>query len=336
MSVLYVGIDVSKDYLDVAVWQQDQAQLLGQWPNQPDGFQGIVQALTQVVAAEQQLQVVLEPTGGYELAFVAFAHEQGWAVSLPNPKQVRDWAKGTGRRAKTDSLDALILAQYGAERQPRPQAELPEPLRQLEALLARQQDLQHMLRQERNRGHNLKVRPDQLVRVQASIERLIGLLEAELAEIEQLIAELIDQDPDLRAKLARIQQVPGIGDKNGPLLLLLLSRWHVLTQGQGTAKALTAHVGLDPQTYRSGTSVHLHQGISKMGNPHIRAKLYMGALGSVHAHNPLRDFYRRLVSRGKAKKLALVAAARKILTWAWVIFSRDVPFDPKKVDPNFV
>lgn len=335
MTTIYVGIDVAKNHLDVAVWLARGGQSLTRQANTPEGFAALATVLAGVIPNDQQIHLVLEPTGGYELALVNFALEQSWLVSLPNPKQVRDWAKGQGRRAKTDRQDALMLAEYGATQQPAPQAALPENLRQLELLLARQLDLQQMLRQERNRQHSLAHRPNVAEPVQSSVDRLIDWLVTELAQIEQALADLIDQDPDLRAKLKRLREVPGIGPKNGPHLLLLLARWQVLTAGQGTPKELTAHVGLDPQTFQSGTSVFKRATISKMGNPVIRSLLYMGALGGVRGQNPLRTFYQRLVGRGKAKPLALVASARKILTWAWIVFSRDIPFDPAKIDPSF-
>jgi transposase len=169
----YVGIDVAKNHLDVAVWLARGGQSLARQTNTPQGFAGLATALAAVISSDQQIHLVLEPTGGYELALVNFALEQGWQVSLPNPKQVRDWAKGQGRRAKTDRQDALMLAQYGATQQPAPQVALPENLRQLELLLARQLDLQQMLRQERNRQHSLAYRPNVAEPVHSSVDRLI-------------------------------------------------------------------------------------------------------------------------------------------------------------------
>src|SRR3712207_4371426 len=110
MTKLYIGIDVAKAKVDGAVWLNEQSQKLGSFSNDQAGFEQLAASLAQLVPAAESYQLVLEPTGGYELALVAFAHQQGWQVSLPNPKQVRDWAKGQGRRAKTDQLDAAMLA----------------------------------------------------------------------------------------------------------------------------------------------------------------------------------------------------------------------------------
>ena len=128
----------------------------------------------------------------------------------------------------------------------------------------------------------------------------------------------------------RLRAVPGVGAKNVLPLLVSCYRFHARTAGHGTAKGITAFVGLDPQPYDSGRSVHKPATISKMGNRDLRRLLYMGALGGVRGNNPLRPFYHQLVARGKAKKLALVAAARKILVWAWTLFIRKTQWNPSR------
>lgn len=333
MNAIYVGIDVAKAKLDAAVWLNERSQSLGVFSNDPTGFEQLTRRLRQVAPTSQPYHFIVEPTGGYELALAAFAYAQDWLVSLPNPKQVRDWAKGQGRRAKNDQLDAAVLTEYGARQHPKPQPAVPVVVQQLESLLARQQDLQHMLRQERNRQQALAHRPVVAQQTLLSIERLIATLQCELEQLEQALDTLIRSEPTLQAKLPLLRSVPGVGPKNAPHLLVLLFRWNLLTAGQGSAKGLTAHVGLDPSPFESGSSVFKRAAISKMGNPHLRSLLYMGALGGVRGQNPLRAFYERLVARGKAKKLALVAAARKLLTWAWAVFRTDTPFDTKIFQP---
>lgn len=117
-------------------------------------------------------------------------------------------------------------------------------------------------------------------------------------------------------------------------LVVLLGRWQAQTGGHGSPKGLVAYAGLDPQPYQSGTSVHRHPAISRQGAPHLRSRLYMGALGALRGPNAVRRFYDHLVGRGKPKKLALVAAARKILVWAWAwaVYHSGAPFDASKTD----
>ena len=203
-----------------------------------------------------------------------------------------------------------LLAHYGAERRPLPQKELSQETKTLDSLLKRQLDLQQMRRQERNRLHALKARPDVPEGVLNSVQFILETFDTELTRIEQEIKTFFKNHPVWKKELNLLRQVPGIGPKNAPFILVLLHRWQTLTDGQGTAKQLTAYVGLDPQHFNSGSSVYKRPSISHMGNGTARNLLFMGALGGIRGHNPLQNFYKRLVGRGKPKKVALVACMR--------------------------
>jgi transposase len=330
METLWIGIDMAKASLEaLALWQAESVRL-GEFANDHSGLA----ALAAQVQAEQKrrdagaVHLVVEPTGGYELHLVAFAHEQGWRISLPNPHQVRQWAKGSGQRAKTDRQDALLLARFGAAQQPAPHRPLAAEVSELDSLLQRRQDLEQMIQQEKNRIQALRGRPGIAAPVIANLERVIEALQEALQEVEQAIAEHQQQYAQLQEDAERLLALPGIGPKIVLPLLVQLHRWHTLTAGQGTIKGLTAFVGLDPQPYESGRSVRRRSSISKMGHATLRRLLYMGALSAVHGQNPLHTFYERLVGRGKAKKLVVVAAARKLLSWAWLLFSRQTDWNP--------
>jgi transposase len=329
MEPLWLGIDIGKATFVAAVMKGHEALELGEFVNDRAGFVALADAVQAEVSAATIVHVVLEPTGGYEQAAVAFIYEQGWQVSLPNPKQVRDWAKGTGTRAKTDRQDAKVLARYGATRRPASHPPLAQEVNEMDSLLKRRQDLEQMLQQEKNRLQQLSGRPGIAGAVIPSLEEVIKLLEEALETVNQAIKDHLTQHECMRRELKRLLALPGIGDKVGLSLLVLLHRWQTLTGGDGSAKALTAYVGLDPQPHESGRSVRRRATISKMGNIEMRRLLYMGALSAVHGRNPLHHFYERLVNRGKAKKLAVVAAARKILVWAWILFSRQIEWDPE-------
>ena len=131
--------------------------------------------------------------------------------------------------------------------------------------------------------------------------------------------------PSRRTGTGTLRSVPGIGAKTVLHLVVLLPRWQTLTGGEGRDKGLVASVGLDPQPTERGTSVRGRAAISRRGERDLRRRLFMAALGGTRRDNALRRFYRRLVARGKAKKLALVAAARKLLVWAWAVFRRQQP-----------
>lgn len=330
-----VGVDMSKGQFEVSVLQERVQTVVGTFANDEKGQQQLCQQLGQQWGSEAQIQLVVEPSGGYELPLVAFAFEQGWAVSLPNPKQVRDWAKGMGVRAKNDRLDSQVLAAYGAACRPAPQNCLPAEIGELDSLLRRQEDLKKLLREEQNRQEALAYKPHASDATRRSIQRLIQVLEEELAEVEEAVERLLEDNPHLKAEVRLLRTVPGIGPKTVLPILVFLHRWQARTAGQGTRKGVVAFAGLDPQEYQSGQSVYRRATISRMGCTYTRNKLYMAAQGGVRAKSgPLRHFYDRLRGRGKAYRLTLVATARKILVWAFVVFTRQVPFDPALAEPN--
>lgn len=335
MSVLSVGVDIAKQTFAGAVWANEAGRPLDEFPNRQAGFEALAARLEQerVRVGADTIHLVLEPTGGYELALAHFALQQGWRVSLPNPRQVRDWAKGLGQRAKTDQQDALLLARFGAERRPPTWAPVAAEVAELESLLQRKQDLEQMLLQERNRQAALAGRPHVASHVGESLTTVIRSLEEALRQVERQIQAHVKEHASLSEPLRQLRTVPGVGPKSELPLLVLLFRWQALTAGAGDAKGLTAYVGLDPQTHESGTSVRGRGTITRMGDRRMRGRLYMCALGGVKGQNGLRAYYERLVGRGKSKKLALVAAARKVLIWSWAVFRDQVDFAPEKIAP---
>jgi transposase len=200
----------------------------------------------------------------------------------------------------------------------------------LDQLLRRRDDVTDWLQRERRRHEQLGVRPDASPTVWASVERLLKTLEDELADLERAIAEQVQRYAVLQAMQERLRTVPGVGSRVVLPLLVACERYHALAGKQGTAKGMVAYVGLDPQPHESGTSVHHRALISRQGDRLLRARLYMGALGALRGANPVHAFYERLVARGKPKKLALIAAARKLLTWAWAVYRSGHPFDAAK------
>jgi transposase len=336
MSSLYVGSDIAQATFAVGLWDEDRGRFLGELKNELAGFQELARWVVKEQARTGATTVclVLEPTGGYEVALALFALEHGWRVCLPNPRHVRDFAKGLGQRAKTDKQDALLLARYGSERKPAPWAPLPAAVSELESLLERKRDLEQMLHQEHARQKGWQRRPNTAARVLPNVAGVIEALQAALAEVEAAIGEHLKEHPELAAQARQLQSVPGVGKKSVLPLLVLLHRWHVLTGGKGSAKKLSAYAGLDPQTHTSGTSVRGRETISRMGDRRMRARLYMCALGGAKGKNALREYYQRMLARGKAKKLALVAASRKILIWAWAVFRDHVAFQEQKTAPR--
>lgn len=328
---MYIGVDMSKAKLDGAVCVNGQTTTCGEFVNHETGWIKLghqVEAMAKKEGCET-IHLIIEPTGGYHMGLVAFAFERGWQVSLPNPKLVRDWAKAMGVRVKNDKVDSRILAEYGQARRPEPENQLPEHVAALDSLLRRQEDLEKMLRDERNRRHALDYKPHASTQATASVDRLIHLLEQELAEVERAIQEHVNRHDELKKNRRLLNNISGVGPKTVLPLLVFLHRWDARTAGQGTLKGIVAFAGLDPQPYESGSSVCKRPTISKMGCSFTRHKLFMAAKGGVRAKaGPLRLFYDRLRGKHKPYRLTIVAAARKILTWAFIVFSRQEPFNP--------
>ena len=340
MKVMYIGADVAKANVVLAMRVEGRVGKLPDIKNEPAGFEALAKLVEQNKRQHhiEEVCIVIEPTGGYELGLAYFAHSQGWQVLMVNPKLVRDWAKSQGQRAKTDELDAQLLANYAAERpenKPIPIWQpMPEMVAQLDNLLARRRDLEQLLQQEHNRQDMYALRPatsNDVVPI--TIDAIITAATQALADIEQAIQGLIDRHPDVKEQLDQLDSIPGVGVKTVLPLFALLARWDAMTGGQGSDKALTAFVGLDPGTSQSGTR-NRRGHISKTGDPEMRRLLFMAALGGKRGKNPLRDFYQAMVGRGKLRMVALVASAHKILLWGWAIFRSHTYFDPSKCAPK--
>ena len=322
--------------LDVAISPTPTSRRdLGRFGNEAAGWAEMAVEVTRVAEQQQAttIHLMLEPTGGYEAGLLAFAYAQGWQVTLVNPLQVRRWASGQGVRAKTDRQDARVLAWFGATTQPSPQDPMDEGAAELDELLRRRTDLEQLQRAERNRLAQVQRRPRAPQAVQQSLARTLRALEEELHALDEAIKQLLNHHPYLHQQRKLLRTSPAIGEKLSLEMLVLCHRFWAHTRGKGTYKQLVAFLGLDPQPHQSGKSQE-RAPISRQGNGRLRALLYCGALGGIRGHNPLNSFYHHLLAEGKAKKLALVACSRKVLTWVWALFTSNKPFDKTRF-PEF-
>jgi transposase len=289
----YIGIDIAKAHLDVAVRTTGE-----QWRS-PNSEAGITHVVTTLHALAPTL-VVLEATGGLEWPLVAALGIAGLPVSIVNPRQVRDFAKATGRLAKTDRLDAQVLAHFADVVRPEPRPLPDAQSQELAALLARRQQLIQMLTAEKNRlGTTLPpVRP----RLQAHIH----WLEEELTALDNDLGNLISKSPLWRVKDDLLQSAPGVGPVVSLTLLADLPGLGTLNRQQ-----ISALVGIAPLNRDSG----LLRGRRKVwgGRGRVRAALYMATLTATRCNPRIKAFYQRLLGAGKAKKAALVACMRKLL-----------------------
>jgi transposase len=290
----YVGIDVAKARLDVAVRPSGE-----QWITATDAA-----SLDELVGRLQALQpelIVLEATGGREGPLVAALAAAGLPVAVVNPRQVRDFARAVGQLAKTDVLDAQVLAHFAQVIHPTPRPLPDAQAQELMALLARRRQLIGMLTAERQRLDTA------LPAVRPHIQRHLTWLEQELADLDHTLSERVQASPVWRERENLLRSVPGIGPTTALTLLAELPEL-----GQLDRKAIAALVGVAPLSCESGT--WRGRRIIWGGRARVRTALYMATLVASR-HNPtIAAFYRRLCAAGKPKKVALTACMHKLLT----------------------
>jgi transposase len=301
-----IGIDVARASLAVAVHPTGE---VWECPNDETGIDELARRL----GGLQPRLVVLEATGGYELPATARLAADGLAVAVVNPRQVRDFARATGELAKTDRIDAALIARFGAVLGPPPRPLPDAATRALSALLARRAEVVAMLTAERNR------RATALPALRARIEAHIGWLEGELAALNREVQAQIQASPLWREREELLRTAPGVGPVVAATLLADLPELGTLDR-----KQVAALVGVAPFVRESGR----WRGRRRIfgGRAHVRRVLYLAAQVAAR-HNPtIRAFYRRLLQAGKPKKVALVACARKLLTVLNAMLKHQTPF----------
>ncbi len=225
-------------------------------------------------------------------------------------------------------IDARTLAHYGFMQKPHQWKPLPPEVEQLEHLLRRLDDQKDTLGREKNRLQAYQNRANSHKIACKDLKQSMAFLEGQILQIQDATKEHLKAHPHLLKQKKLLLTVSGVGQKNVLYILVMMYRWYTLTDGEGDIKGLVAYVGLDPKPHESGTSVRKRASISRQGSRPFRSRLFMSALGGIKGKNtPLSAFYKRLVGRNKPKKVALVAASRKILIWSWMVFSTNTPFD---------
>jgi len=304
----FVGIDVAKGHLDVAIRHDGPAFRVA---NQPQGLAELVNRLAPLAPA----LVVVEATGGYELPLVAALQAAGLAVAAINPRRARDFARAAGRLAKTDAIDAAVLAHYAEAIRPHSRPARSEERAALDALLTRRGQLLAMRVME---GNRLAATAD--AKVRAGIERHLAWLEAEIAATEGQLEEAVRSSPAWERSDQLLRSIPGIGPVASRTLLAALPELGQLGGGQAAALA-----GLAPYARDSGAT----RGVLSIqgGRPGVRRAMYLAALAASRCRGPLKDFAERLKGRGKKGKVVLIAVARKLVTIANAVLRDGVPWD---------
>ena len=312
MEAVWVGIDVSQEWLDVGVWPGAERFRVSNEAT----------AVASLAARLQGLNpraVVLEATGGAEALAASELHAAGLPVAVVNPRQAREFARSLGRLGKTDRVDALVLAQFAQASESNGRLVLwrlaAAGEAELKALVVRPRQLLGMLVAETNR----RLRAPKLVR--KSIVQHIKALKRVVAEIDQQLKHTVANAPVQQGKANLLSAVAGVGPQLSCTLLAELPEL-----GQLGRRQIAALVGVAPHPYESGK--FKGRRVIWGGRAHVRTMLYMAALSAVRHNPPLRAHYQTLLERGKAKKLALVACMRKLLVTLNAILRDATPWNP--------
>jgi len=291
---MFVGIDVSKDHLDVCVRPSGEAS---RWKNNEDGIAALVARLAEL----QPKLVVVEATGGYEAPLVAAIVLAAVDIAVVNPRQVRDFAKATGKLAKTDKLDAAVLAHFADAVRPEPRQPDDAQTLDLQALVLRRRQLIEMLTAETNRMYGCRQ-----TTMRESIYAHVKWLRAQIKDVDRDLDTKLRETPVWREKEDLLRSVPGVGPVLSRTLLSQLPELGKLDRGRIAALVGVAPLNRDSGTMRGKRSIW-------GGRAAVRATLYMATLAATKHNTVIRAVYERLVSAGKAKKVALVACMRKLL-----------------------
>jgi transposase len=300
-----IGIDVSKAKLDVA-WTSSGA--LETIKNQAGMIR---EKLISKIEDPSNTVVVMEATGGYESELAETLHEAGIALSIVNPRRVRDFAKGIGIDAKTDPIDARLIARYGEVVKPSLHAAKSEAERRLEALVTRRRQLVGLIGQENNR---LQQTRDQ--EIQKLIKETLKSLKKQVKLVDQRIAKCIADDKQNARKVEILSSAKGLGAVTVSTLIAELPEL-----GELNARQISKLVGLAPLNQDSGK--RKGQRFTSGGRTSVRRVLYMSTLTATRFNPAIKAFYIRLLAKGKPKKLALVAAMRKLITILNTLIKKD-------------
>ena len=293
---LVIGVDVSKAKLDLAWGAQGPTETIKNTSDQ------IARLLIKKIEDPANTLIVMEATGGYESRLVDLLHEAKLSLAVVNPRRVRDFANGIGVDAKTDPIDAKLIAYYGEVVKPKEQVEKTPALKTLEALVTRRRQLLNLINQENNRLQQTREKE-----IQKLIKQILKSLEKQLEKVDCLIGKAVEADQENARKIEILRSAKGVGPVTVSTLVAELPELGQLNRGQ-----ISKLVGVAPMNNDSGKMSGKRKTIG--GRSSVRRTLYMATLVATRWNPVIKAFYTRLLAKGKPKKLALTAAMRKFLT----------------------
>jgi transposase len=305
----YVGIDIAKHTFDLCSLNRKEIR---QFDNNKKGIRQAAKMLTQL----RPKLVVMEATGGYETLLAAELYAAGLPVAIVNPRRIRDFAKAQGRLAKTDRIDAEVIATFAAKMQPPTQEQIDHDSRLIKALVARRHQLIRMRTAENNRFEHAL---DKVIT--ASLGRIIKTIDGEIQKVEKLIREQLARMPQLQAKAEILNSTPGIGETTAAMLVT-----EVPELGRLNRRQIAMLIGVAPINRDSGT--FRGKRMTGAGRMDVRSRLYMPTLVAIQHNKVICRFYQRLLLKGKTKMTAIIACMRKLITILNTIVAKNETWNP--------
>jgi transposase len=305
----YVGIDIAKRTFDICWLPEQQVQ---QFEN---NTKGIRQAAGMLAKRKPNL-VVMEATGGYEAMLAAELHAASLPVAVVNPRRIRDFARANGQLAKTDKLDAAVIAMFTARMRPPRQLQIDRNSCLMKAMVARRHQLIGIRTAENNR---LEHALDKVIA--RSINRMLKTIDREIEKIEMEIQKQLASMPELENKAQIIHSAPGIGQTTAAMLVTEMPELGLLNRRQIAMLIGTAPINRDSGTFRG-------KRMTGAGRRNVRSRLYMPTLVAIRHNPPIRRFYQHLLAKGKAKMTAIIACMRKLITILNTMVAKNEAWNP--------
>lgn len=311
----FIGIDIA-----LKTWDVHRSDQGSSWRSATDA-EALRNLLNRLADVRGHALIVLEATGGLERPLAAALMDAGHHVAIVNPRQVRDFAHALGRRAKTDRLDAQVLALFGEKIAPRPAVRTSDQAAELEALVLRRRQLVEL-----RAGESTRKKQTFSTTAQKLIDKLLTLLSKQIDELEAAIARLIQSDDDWKRKADLVDSAPGVGATTAATLVAELPEIGALNRQE-----IASLAGVAPHPDDSGQ----HTGVRKIagGRRSVRSTLYMATLAALRCNPTIKRFYQRLRAHGKAFKVAMVAAMRKLLTILNTLVKTNTPWRSETAAP---
>ena len=315
MSGSILGVDIAKKKFDVALLINGKLKHKV-FTNDEEGFEELELWLKKQGA--NHVHVCLEASSTYGDELAAYMHDAGHSVSIVNPARIKGFAQSELMRTKNDKVDAGLIARFCLAMHPEPWTPAPPEMRQLQSLVRRVDALINMRTQELHRlGTAHKA-------IEHSIREHVAYLDTQIDVLKRQIADLIKNDPDLKAKKDLLKSIPGIGEAT---IAAILAELHMFERYDSVGKVV-AFIGLAPRQFISGSSIKGKPRLSKIGHARLRKALYMPALVSIQCNPIIQVFYHRLKENGKNGKVVVCAIMRKLVHLIFGILKSGRPFDP--------